>query len=92
MAHSRSAKKRVRQNEKLRLINQMQKSALKTQTRRFTDALGSKDLAAAEQQYRLLTKKLDQVAAKGTIHSHRASRLKSRLHKRLNTMRAHASA
>lgn len=92
MAHSLSAKKRIRQNEARRLRNQVRKSMLKSQTRKFTDALTAKDVSTAEAQLTLLAKRLDQVASKGTIHRNHASRRKSRLQRRLNALKAAAQS
>lgn len=88
MAHSLSAKKRVRQNEKRRKINRARKSQVKTQIKHFETALQSGDVDTAAEQYKLVTKKLDKVAAAGTIHKKSASRKKSQLAKRLNDMKA----
>jgi small subunit ribosomal protein S20 len=55
--------------------------------RRFTDALRDHDLNSAEERFRAAAKKLDQVAAKGTIHPNAAARRKSRAQKRLNALR-----
>ncbi|AQQ70888.1 30S ribosomal protein S20 [Limihaloglobus sulfuriphilus] len=86
MAHSLSAKKRVRQNAKKRIINRARKSQLKSETRKFEEALKAGDVDAAKEQYRLLVKKLDKVAATSTLHKGTAARRKSRLAKRLNAM------
>ena len=88
MAHSLSSKKRVRQNDKRQAINTARKSRLKTQTRKFTDAVAAKDLAAAEKELVTLSKTLDHVAARGTIHCNTASRRKSRMQQRLNALKA----
>lgn len=88
MAHTLSAKKRIRQNEKLRLINRARKSQLKTVIRKFTDALAGKDVAATEQAFEAAVKCIDQVAAKGTLHRNAAARRKSRLARRLNAFKA----
>lgn len=88
MAHSLSAKKRVRQNVKKRVINRARKSQVKTQIKRFEAALTSGDMTAASEQYRLAAKKLDSVAATGTMHKKTAARKKSRLAKKLNALRA----
>lgn len=84
MAHSNSAKKRVRQNEKRRLINRWRKSAVKESIRAFDEsvAAGRTDEAAA--QLKEVYKRLDKTAAKGTIHKKTVARKKSRLTKRLN--------
>lgn len=88
MAHSLSAKKRLRQNIKQRARNRAQKSTLKTQVRRFTDAVHDKNVEGATEQLRLATKKLDQLGAKGMIHRNAAARKKSRLARRLNKITA----
>jgi len=92
VAHSLSAKKRVRQNTKRRTINRARKSKVKTQIQRFEKTLAGGDVKAAEQQYRLVAKKLDQVASTKTIHKRTAARKKSRLAKRLNSLKSKASA
>lgn len=87
MASSLSSKKRIRQNKTRRLINTARKSALKTLTRKFTDALAASDTAAAETEFRNLTKALDQDCTVGVMHKKQASRRKSRMQKRLNVLR-----
>ena len=88
MAHSLSAKKRVRQNLKARARNRARKELIKDQTKAFTVAAGSGDLNKAETELRQLTRRLDKVAAKGTLHKNTAARKRSRLTKRLNALRA----
>ncbi|MCX5633618.1 MAG: 30S ribosomal protein S20 [Phycisphaerae bacterium] len=83
MAHSLSAKKRVRQNVKRRLINRARKSEIKTIIKSFEAAAGSGSKKTAAEQYKLVVRKLDKVAAKKTIHKNRAARLKSRLARKL---------
>ena len=87
MAHSLSAKKRVRQNAKTRLINRARKSQIKTQIKHFEAALSKGDMEAAAEQYRLLACKLDQTAATSTMHKKTAARKKSRLAKKLNSLK-----
>ncbi len=87
MAHSISAKKRIRQNETRRNLNRARKSALKTQIRKFEDALRGDNPAAAEQAFRQTVKQLDQVAATSAMHKNAASRKKSRLAKKLNAIK-----
>jgi small subunit ribosomal protein S20 len=90
VAHSLSAKKRVRQNEKRRAINRARKSMVKTQIKRFEAALASGDLKAATEQFRLTVKKLDKVSSTSTMHKKTAARKKSRLAKKLNALKAKA--
>ncbi len=87
MAHSLSAKKRIRQNEKRRAINIVRKSAVKSQARKLADAMHDKNVSEAEKLFKELTSRLDQTAANGTIHRNRAARRKSRLQKQLNAMK-----
>ena len=83
MAHSLSAKKRVRQNAKHRIINRARKSVLKTAIKDFEAAVvGDKKTAAG--RYKLIVKKLDKAASAKTIHKNKAARLKSRLSRRLS--------
>lgn len=88
MAHSLSAKKRIRQNAKRRTINRARKSQVKTQIKHFETALEKGDVEAASEQCRLLTQKLDKTAATSTMHKKTAARKKSRLAKRLNALKA----
>ena len=88
MAHSLSAKKRVRQNAKRRTINRARKSQVKTQIKRFEDAIVEADPKTAEEQFRLVTRKLDKTAATSTMHKKTAARKKSRLAKKLNALKA----
>ena len=88
MAHSLSAKKRVRQNIKRKAVNRGRKSQIKTQIKRFETALSSGDAKAASEQYGLIVKRLDKAAATSTMHKRTAARKKSRLAKRLNNLKA----
>ncbi len=92
MAHSLSAKKRVRQNLKRKAINRSRKSAVKTQIKRFETALAATDAKAAGEQFRLVAQRLDKVSSTSTMHKKTAARKKSRLAKRLNALKAKASS
>ena len=84
MAHSLSARKRVRQNEKNRARNRWRKSRIKEQVKQFLRAVHDGDADRATEEYRKTTKTLDKIAATGTIHKNTAARRKSRLAKRLH--------
>ena len=88
MAHSLSAKKRVRQNEKRRARNRARKADLRGEIKTFTAAITAGDVAKAEQELRTVVVKLDRTAAKHTIHKNAAARKRSRLTKRLNALKA----
>lgn len=88
MAHSLSAKKRVRQNAKRRVINRARKSMVKTQIKHLETALNAGEADKAKEQFRLLTKKLDKIASTSTLHKNTASRIKSRMSRRINALEA----
>ena len=83
MAHSLSAKKRIRQNAKRRARNRWRKVRVKEAVRAFDESLRTGNVQDASQQLRLVYKRLDQVAAKGTIHKNTAARRKAQMAKRL---------
>jgi small subunit ribosomal protein S20 len=87
VAHSLSAKKRVRQNAKRRIINRARKSEVKTAIKGFEAAISSGDRKAAVQQYKLAVKKLDRMASTKTVHKNKAARLKSHLARKLNKIK-----
>jgi len=92
VAHSLSAKKRVRQNEKRRVINRARKSRVKTKIKQLETALSGTDAKAAAEQFRLVAQELDKVASTSTMHKNTAARKKSRLAKRLNALKAKSGA
>ncbi len=92
MAHSASAKKRIRQNVKSRARNRWRKGQVKDSVKEFLTAVHDGDLAKAEQIFSAATRTLDKVAAKGTIHRNTASRRKSRLAARLQKLRSEKAA
>lgn len=79
MPTTKSAKKRLRQNERLRARNRGVKSVLKTHVRHVREAVEAKNIAEAEKLFRTTAKKLDQAVSKRIIHKNKASRTKSRL-------------
>lgn len=81
MPNLSDAKKRVKQNERNRVRNRARKNALKTETRKLTDAVAAGNLDEAKSTLVTVTKTIDQVAAKGTLHKNTAARKKSRLAK-----------
>jgi len=88
VANLAQAKKRNKQNETQRERSRARKSMLKTQTRALLDSIHDGDLDKAKAHFVALSKKLDQVAAKGTLHKKTVARRKSRLAKRINAAAA----
>ena len=85
MAHSLSAKKRIRQNAKRRLRNRADKSAVKTQIKKFLEITKQpSSVETLEKEYRTTQKELDQLAAKGIFHKNTIARKKALLARKLN--------
>ncbi|NND98395.1 MAG: 30S ribosomal protein S20 [Pirellulaceae bacterium] len=81
MPNTASAKKRLRQNEKLRVHNRSIKSNLRSTIRAVREAAAAGDAEKAQAEFRLACKKLDRAASKNLIHDNAAARSKSRLSK-----------
>jgi small subunit ribosomal protein S20 len=92
VAHSLSAKKRIRQNMKRRARNRARKDVVKQQVKSFLGAVATGDFGKAETEFRQVTRRLDKVAAKGTIHKNTAARRRSRLALRLNAAKTAAAS
>ena len=87
MAHTLSARKRIRQTEKRRLRNKSAKSRMKTSVKKFNTAVAAKQEGAdtlLKESIGLLYKS----ATKGVIHKNNAARKASRLARKLNAMKA----
>ena len=90
MPTRKSAKKSIRQDTARRSRNRSDKSALRTQIKKFALAVKNRDFDEAEKHLSSATKKLDKIAAKNIIHKKTASRKKSRLARFLNKQKAAA--
>jgi small subunit ribosomal protein S20 len=81
VANIKSQIKRNKTNEKARQRNKAVKSSLKTEVRKFREAVESGDSAAANEQARKANKALDKAASKGVIHANQAANRKSSITK-----------
>ena len=88
MAHSLSAKKRVRQNIKQRAVNRWRKNRYRVAIKQYQETILHGSVEDAKTQLSGIYKILDQVADTGAIHKNTASRYKSRLTVRFNTKKA----
>ena len=79
MAHSLSAKKRVRQNLTRRSRNKTRVSALKSQLRKSSAAVSGSDAKLAADAFKDAVRMLDRAANQGTLHRNAAARRKSKL-------------
>ena len=90
MPSSLSAKKRLRQNDRLRLRNRATKRTLRSHLKRVHSAIAEGDYAKGDAEFRVAVKKLDQAAAKSIIHRNAAARTKSRLSAKLKAAKTGA--
>ncbi|MCA9246220.1 MAG: 30S ribosomal protein S20 [Planctomycetales bacterium] len=79
MPNIKSAEKRLRQSKVRNLRNRSLRSALRTQVKKLRAAIAEGNLEACQAEYIATAKKLDQAAAKKSIHPNAAARTKSRL-------------
>ena len=84
MPHNASAAKRLRQNLKSRTRNRDRLTELKTLRKQLLRALHDGKATEAKDLFSTLTRRVDQAAAKKTIHGNTAARMKSRLALRVN--------
>ena len=87
MPNIKSAIKRVSVIEKKTLQNNMVKSAYKTAVKTFEAAVAEGNKEKAEVAFKEAVKKVDQACTKGVLKANTASRKKSSLAKKLNTVK-----
>jgi small subunit ribosomal protein S20 len=83
MANHKSAKKRIRSNEKKRVMNKLTSSRIKSTMKKV---LGTEKIEDAEKNYKEAVALLDKSATRGRIHRNNASRKKSQLTKHVNSL------
>lgn len=83
MAHSNSAKKRIRQNITNRARNRWRIKNMRAAIKSFEDALATGSNDEATSAYRAASAIVDKTAQVGVIHSNQAARRKSRMNTRL---------
>ena len=79
MANIASARKRARQSEKRRRLNNSQRSMLRTAIKKVLVAIEKKDKDAATQAYQQAVPVIDRMANKSIIHKNKAARHKKQL-------------
>ena len=91
MPHTNTAKKRLRQNKKRRLLNRAVRKDIKTEIKAFLAAVDG-PVEELRKEYNLAAKRLDKAAAKRVIHPNLAARKKSQLARILHRKTAPAPA
>ena len=86
MAHHKSAKKRIRRNERRQDVNRARVSRLRTFTRKTEAAIASGDKTAAASALREMQPVLHSAVTKGVIHRNTVARKLSRLSARIKAL------
>ncbi len=86
MPNIKSAKKRVLVNETKAAQNKAQKSALKTDLKKFDVAVAGGNRSEADAAYKVAVKAVDQAVSKGLLHSNNAAHKKSAMTLKLNKL------
>src|SRR2546423_12680101 len=84
MPNHKSAEKRVRQNERRRLINRSNRTQLRTSIKNLRSALKGGDAAQVGALLPKTVSEIDRAVQKGVLHRNAAGRQKSRLTVRAN--------
>ena len=86
MPNIKSAKKRVLVNETKAAQNKAQKSALKTNLKKFDAAVAGGNRSEADAAYKVAVRSVDKAVAKGLLHSNNAAHKKSAMPLKLNKL------
>lgn len=86
MPNHKSAKKRVRQNEKRRAINRSNRGSLRTQIKKLRTALDGSDANQPQELLNPTISAIDKAVNKGLLHKNTAARYKSRLTGHVNAL------
>lgn len=85
MAHSNSAKKRIRQNVTRRARNRWRMKTMRTAIKQFENAVTSGSPQEATEAFREAAAIVDRTAQVGVIHRNQAARRKSRMNDKLKS-------
>ncbi|MDX2148151.1 MAG: 30S ribosomal protein S20 [Planctomycetota bacterium] len=92
MAHSRTARKRVRQNIEHRARNRWRLRIMRDAIKDLNEKLLHGTVEDTSEQFRKVSQIIDRTAAKGVIHKNTAARRKSRLSARVKAKKLAAAA
>lgn len=88
MANIKSAIKRARQNDQLRLRNSSARSMFRTFVKNVVKAIETKEFDNAKSAFEKAQPVIDKAAQKGLIHKNKAARIKSRLSAQIKALAA----
>ncbi len=84
MPNHKSAKKRMRQNEKRKNINRSHRTRLRTAIKKLRAAITTSDANTAQELLPATISTIDKAIQKGVLHRNAAARYKSRLTMHVN--------
>lgn len=87
MAHSKQARKRIRQNERNRIANKTRMSAVKTAMKAVMTAVAAGDKTTAGTLAQKAYKTIDKAAQNDVIHANQAARHKSQVTRAVAAMK-----
>jgi small subunit ribosomal protein S20 len=88
VAHSLSAKKRIRQSAKRRLRNRDRKRVIRLEMKKFATVTATGDKVNSVEELKKAQQVLDRMSARGAIHKNTAARRKSQLARKINALAA----
>ena len=88
MAHTLSAKKRIRQSAKRRLQNRDRKRVIRIGLKKAQAVVAGGDKATSAEELKKAQVVLDRMSSRGAIHKNTAARRKSKLAKKVNKLAA----
>lgn len=86
MAHSKQAKKRVRQNERRRMSNKATASVMRSQFKKLMSAVAAGDKDTAQKELTETLSRIDKAAKHHVIHANAAARKKSQVMRAIASM------
>lgn len=88
MAHTISAKKRIRQNKSHRARNKWRLTSMRLALREVREKLQHGSVEEAQEAFKKAGSLIDRAAARGVIHKNNAARKKSRMAARIKARKA----
>ncbi|MEE2888112.1 MAG: 30S ribosomal protein S20 [Planctomycetota bacterium] len=86
MAHSKQARKRIRQSERRSEANKNTASSMRTYCKKVMAAVADGDKSAAEAMLPVAMKRIDKAAKQSVIHANAANRKKRQVMKAVHAM------
>ncbi len=83
----KNAKKKVRSSKKKNINNNIYRQSMKTAIKDLQKAIANSNVSEAKEKLNVAITRIDKAQKKGVIHQNKAARYKSKLTKKVNTMK-----